>query len=144
MTKEIRDIRAQEAAVRAKQVREHLNLSQRELGIELNISAATISELENGRLFLNFEYLYNINRKYGVNIYYVMFGEGAMFDVPESRLAQRLDALIKTNAEAARVLDYFEKSGIVRHNLSSRFISLMLQEKELIEKEIKANESAQT
>jgi len=133
MSKEIRMI---EIGIRIRKIRESLKLTQRELAAKINVSGPTMSEFENGKLFPNFDYIYNINRIYGVSLYYVLYGEGGMFDVRESLLTQRLERLIQSNPEIEVMLDYIEKSTIVRYAMLSEFNGKLAMDRPKIEKEI--------
>jgi len=123
-------------ASRIKAIREALNLTQKQLAGRLNISGATLSEFENGKYPPNFEYIFNIYREYHVNLYYLLYGEGEMFEERGGPLSLRLDRLCKENKDVTRLLEYFEKSSIIRYYLMSQFQSKMLLEKDIIEKEM--------
>ena len=123
-------------ASRIRAVRESLDLTQKQLAQRLNISGPTLSEFENGKLPPNFDFIYNIYREFNVNLYYLLYGEGEMFEERGGPLSLRLERLCKQNKDAARLLEYFERSTVIRYYLLSQFKAKMLLEKELVEKEI--------
>ena len=123
-------------ASRIRAVREALNLTQKQLAQRLNISGPTLSEFENGKLPPNFDFIFNIYREFNVNLYYLLYGEGEMFEERGGPLSQRLARLCKQNKDTARLLEYFERSTVIRYYLLSQFKGKMLLEKDLIEKEI--------
>jgi len=123
-------------ASRIRGIREALNLTQKQLAERLNISGPTISDFENGKHPPNFEFIYNIYLEFHVNLYYLLYGEGEMFEERGGPLSQRLDRLCKQNKDVHRLLEYFSKSEIIRYFILSQFKGKMLIEKELIEKEI--------
>ena len=126
-------------ASRIRAIRESLNLTQKQLAQRLNVSGPTLSEFENGKHPPNFDFIYNIYKEFHVNLYYLLYGEGDMFEERGGPLSLRLDRLCKQNPDICRLLEYFEKSSIVRYYLLSQFNAKMLLEKELIEKEIQAS-----
>jgi transcriptional regulator with XRE-family HTH domain len=126
---------------RIRAIREALQLTQKQLARRLNISGPTLSEFENGKHQPNFDFIYNINREFYVNLYYLLYGEGEMFEERAGPLSQRLERLCKENKAVTRLLEYFGKSRIVRYYLLSQFHSIMIREKNIIEKDIiEANE----
>jgi transcriptional regulator with XRE-family HTH domain len=126
-------------ASRIRAIRESLNLTQKQLAQRLNVSGPTLSEFENGKHPPNFDFIYNIYNEFHVNLYYLLYGEGDMFEERGGPLSQRLDRLCKQNPDICRLLEYFEKSSIIRYFLLSQFNGKMLLDKELIEKEIQAS-----
>jgi transcriptional regulator with XRE-family HTH domain len=123
-------------ASRIRAIRESLHLTQKDLAQRLNISGPTLSEFENGKHPLNFDFIYNIHREFHVNLYYLLYGEGEMFQEQGGPLSQRLDRLCKVNKDVSKLLEYFEKSEIIRYFLLSQFKGKLLLEGGLIEKEI--------
>lgn len=123
-------------ASRIRAIRESLHLTQKELARRLNISGPTLSEFENGKHPLNFDFIYNIHLEFHVNLYYLLYGEGEMFQELGGPLSQRLERLCKQNKDVTRLLEYFEKSEIIRYYLLSQFKGKLLLEGGLIEKEI--------
>jgi transcriptional regulator with XRE-family HTH domain len=123
-------------ASRIRAIRESLNLTQKQLARRLNVSGPTLSEFENGNHQPNFEFIYNIHREFYVNLYYLLYGEGEMFEERGGPLSQRLERLCKQNKDVTRLLEYFERSTVIRYYLLSQFKGKMLLEKELIEKEM--------
>ena len=54
---------------RIRQIRKSLNLKGKEFAPRLNISGPSLSELEKGKYYPNFEVLTNICREFNVNLY---------------------------------------------------------------------------
>lgn len=123
-------------ASRIRAIREALNLKQKQLAQRLNISGPTLSEFENGKHPPNFDFIYNIHQEFHVNLYYLLYGEGEMFEERGGPLSQRLERLCKQNKDVTRLLEYFKSSSVIRYYLLSQFKGKMLLEKELIEKEL--------
>jgi transcriptional regulator with XRE-family HTH domain len=126
-------------AYRVIKIRNALNIKGKDLASRLKISQPCLSEIENGKHPPNFNFIYNIYNEFHVNLYYLLYGEGDMFEERGGPLSQRLDRLCKQNKDICRLLEYFERSTIIRYYLLSQFNGKMLLDKELIEKEIQAS-----
>jgi len=123
-------------ASRIRAIREALKLTQKQLAERLTISGATLSEFENGKYPPNFDCIFNIYKEFHVNLYYLLYGEGEMFEERGGPLSLRLDRLCKENKDVTRLLEYFEKSSVIRYYLMSQFKSKMVLDKDIIEKEM--------
>jgi hypothetical protein len=74
-----------------------------------------------------------------VSLYYLLYGEGEMFEERGGPLSKRLEVLSKSNSDVGLLLEYFEKSTVVRYYLLSKFKTMMLLEGAIIEKELEEN-----
>lgn len=126
-------------SVRIRSIREALGLTQKQLAKPLKISGPTLSEFENGKLLPNFEFIYNIYLEFNVSLYYLLYGEGEMFEDRGGPLSKRLELLSKANEDVDRFLNYFDKSTVVRYFLLSQFKTKMLSEGSIIDKELEEN-----
>ena len=125
-------------AYRLKLIREKLGLTQKVFAEKLNVSGPTLSDLEKGKYKPNHELFYNISKEYNVNLYYLLFGEGDMFNSPSGETAERIEKLAEENSEVKKFLRYFERSKIFRFRILSYFNAILIDDKESIEKEIQA------
>ncbi len=124
-----------EIARRLKQVREKLGLRQNQLANELGISGGTMSEVEAANAKPNFDLLYNLSKKYGVNINYVLHGQGNMFSSDQLNndfgiMKEERTPFIK------KFIRYFNSSEIVRFYVLASFKEILIKNKKLIEVEI--------
>ena len=126
-------------AYRVIEIRNALNIKGKDFASRLKISQPCLSGIENGKHPPNFDFIYNIYNEFHVNLYYLLYGEGDMFEERGGPLSQRLDSLCKQNPDVCRLLEYFEKSSIIRYYLLGQFNGKMLLDKELIDKEIQAS-----
>jgi transcriptional regulator with XRE-family HTH domain len=113
-------------AERMKAIRNALNLLQKDLAKELEISPANLSEIESGAAGPRYEVLYNLTKKYNVNIYYLLHGKGKMFvcDNIESRIDP---AIYGEDTEFLKeFLKYFKESSLVRYEMMSFFRTCLL------------------
>lgn len=86
---------------RIKQLREALELSQKDLGVETDTPRTTIAGYEQGVALPNSAFLISLNSKFNVNIMWILKGEGTMFDAKPSQqnnpLIIELENFIKDN-----------------------------------------------
>jgi len=130
-----------QVAQRLKKVRLHLQLSQKELATELNMSNATLSEIENGKYNPSHDLYSNISSKYNVNLYYLIHGEEPMFKDANSPLSGSLDRFgVKTN-EMSHFLSCLEKSRILQYFIFYQFNTKMMQDGKMIQSEIEQFEA---
>ena len=122
---------------RIKEIRKTLNIKGKDFASRLNVSGPSVSEMEKGKYYPNFEFIYNIAREYHVNIYFLLFGEGNMFIEP-GRISEvgLLEELAGNNENVRRFLKYFERSEIIRYFILSQFKSKMIADRDMIEKEL--------
>jgi transcriptional regulator with XRE-family HTH domain len=122
---------------RIKKIRNMLNIKGKDFAPRLKISGPSLSEIENGKYYPNFEFIYNIVREFNVNLYYLIFGEGNMFIEPGKRTDMGiLEELVSNNKNIRRFIYYFERSEIIRYFILSEFKQKLLMDKELIEKDL--------
>jgi transcriptional regulator with XRE-family HTH domain len=132
-----------EVGKRIQQIRKALNLTQEEFGKSSGTSKASLSEVESGKYKASIELLEGLVKKYNVNLHFVITGEGEMF-MPPTASAYARAVKFAVNLEDVRdFLYYFERSAILQYFILSQYKTRMMTDRDLIEKEIKANESNQ-
>jgi len=129
------------AGDRIKQIRLELKLRQQEFGEKLDISGPSLSEIETGKYKPGFELLVKLHKVFNVNLYYVLFGEGSMFEDPMISSLRRVEKYAKNTGDVREFLYYFERSGILQYAILSLYKKLMMSEKDLILREIDDYES---
>ena len=123
-------------AERVKSIRKTLKLTQEELSQKINVSPTYICQVEKGKYKPNFDFLENISRELNVNLYWLIFGQGEMFLDPAILLElQSYNYYVKTE-EVRNFLWYYRRSAIVQHSTMAHFYTLLIQQKQNIEKEI--------
>jgi transcriptional regulator with XRE-family HTH domain len=125
-----------EIGQRIKRIREKLDLRQNQLAMELNISNGTLSEVESGNGKPNFDLLFNLSKKFDVNINYVLHGKGDIFNddhlaLPPGFYKGELAPIME------RFIRYFNASELVRLYILAAFKEILLKNEEMIELEIK-------
>lgn len=125
---------------RIRHIREALNLKQKEFAAALEISAPALSELETGKNKPGFDFLVRIVKRFEVNLYYVIFGEGEMFSDPiTSFLKSDSDYGVNIN-DIREFLHYFKRSKSIQYSVMNFFTELKLRNKDLIELDIEKKE----
>jgi transcriptional regulator with XRE-family HTH domain len=122
---------------RIKQIRKSLNIKGKDFAPRIKISGPSLSEIEKGKYYPNFEFMANIAREFNVNLYYLVFGEGEMFIEPGKYIDFGiLEELVSSSSSIRKFLYYFERSEIVRFFILGQFKQKLLLEKDIIEKDI--------
>ena len=127
--------------LRMQAIRKHLGFKQQNFAGELGISPASLSEIEAGRSKPMFDTIFNLTKKFNVNVYYLLHGQGDMFAGDE--IARTIDP----NKYGAytdwlkNFLYYFYGSDMVKYAMMGSFKKLMLENGSTVEKEIEINQT---
>lgn len=124
-------------------VRKELHMLQKDFAKEMEISGGSLSEIEAGNAKPRYELLYNITKKYKVNLYYLLHGKGEMFvpDDIESFLGPRKYGS-DTEQWLKNFLFYFNESEMLRYAMMSHFSRFCLENKDIIDRSINKNKSS--
>ncbi len=121
---------------RLKSIRTTLNLSQREFARGLEISTASICNIESGKGLPRHDAIYNLAAKFNVNINFLLHGTGEMFirDV----LKQRIESgeFKPYTGFLKEFLNYTRASSVVRYEMMNYSWKYVIENEGLIEKEI--------
>lgn len=121
---------------RIRLIRKTLKEKQIDFAKRLGISSASLSEIESGKYKPNYDFLVSIAREYGVNIYYLLFGEGKMFtDSTINHLRRARETAVNVE-EVRRFLWYFERSPLVQYFILGHFRAILSKEQVSIDKEV--------
>ncbi len=119
-------------------VRRRLYMNQNEFARAMGVSNGSLSMMETGKAQPRFELLYNITKKYNVNLAYIFFGRGEMF------LPKEIDARIEiknygpeTEDWLQEFIHYFNESRVFRFGVMSQISRFLLENRDLIELDIK-------
>lgn len=122
-------------------IRKKLEIMQRDMAKEIGISSGSLSSIESGIYMPRFEQLYHLIGKYNVSISYIIFGQGPMFMAadPDTAIQNR-----KYGEESQdwlkRLYYYFNESELFRYSLMSYVSKYMMENKKIIDAEIKARQ----
>lgn len=129
---------------RLKAVRKQLDFRQKDLAPRLNISIASLSDIESGKNFPRHDTIYNLSLNYNVNIYYLLYGEGEMFQTDSIKRAVESGYYGIHTEFLKEFYRYFNESSLVRYEMMSYFHELLLEKDKLIEKDILLYEKEQS
>jgi len=126
---------------RLQNIRKAIDINQKDFALEMEISGASLSEIEAGGSKPRIEIYYNLTRKYNVNIDYLLHGRGEMFRGPGQNDTTGIDKEDEFREFLETFLDYFEKSRLVRYAVMTHFTTFLEEKETLIEKNIKKNKT---
>jgi transcriptional regulator with XRE-family HTH domain len=125
-----------EIGLRIQVVRKKLSLLQKDFAKSLNISNASLSEMEAGNAKPRFELLYNITKSYNVNLNYLLHGEGEIF-MPNEISRQSVIEITPGHKDFFKeFFYYFNCSHLVRTAMMNYFRTYILEKETLIKKDI--------
>jgi len=139
----MRDPELKEIGFRLQLVRKKLNLLQKDFARALDISNASLSEMEAGNAKPRFELIYNITKKFKVNINYLLHGEGEIFMSDELSRQSVLEIKPEYQPFFKEFLYYFSQSPLVRTAMMNYFRTYILEKETLIEKDIRQTKASQ-
>ncbi len=138
----MKDEEIKEIGIRLQVIRKKLNLLQKDFARTLDISNASLSEMEAGNAKPRFELIYNMTRKFKVNINYLLHGEGEIFMSDEINRQSGLDINPEFQNFFKDFLGYFNQSPLVRTAMMNYFRTYILEKENLIEKDIRKTKAS--
>lgn len=134
--KKMSDKLLKEIGKRLQLIREKLNFLQKDFALEVEVSNASLSEMEAGNAKPRFELIFNLTKKFNVNINYLLHGKGPVF------LPEGIDSIknIELSDESMAFLEdfikYFSQSQLIRTSMINHFRSYLIENYGLIQKDI--------
>lgn len=128
--------------LRMQTIRKRLGFKQQNFAAELGISPASLSEIEAGRAKPMFDTIFNLTKKFKVNVYYLLHGQGEMFFGGDVEASIGTGKFGDYSEWLRKFLFYFRQSEMVRYAMMSEFKKYLLENERLIEKEIKSNQQS--
>jgi transcriptional regulator with XRE-family HTH domain len=126
---------------RLQNIRKKIQLTQKDFAVEMEISGASLSEIEAGGSKPRIELYYNLTKKYNVNTDYLLHGKGEMFRGASQPGTPGIEKEDEFREFLETFLDYFEKSRLVRYAMMTHFTTFLEENETLIEKNIKKNKT---
>ncbi len=146
-----KDIR-RDLGKRLKQIRRQLHLTQKAFGEKIGMVPTYISSLENARTGPGYFFLYQAAKYYNINPLYLILGKGPAFidleekkkkeEKQEVQKKQEPPALGNDNPQIKEMLSYFERSPMVKYTVLGFFTKFILENKDLIEEDMKRLETS--
>jgi len=130
------DYSLKEFGRRIKNVRRELNFTQKEFAAELGLSASFISDIEAGRSKACLDFFYHLAKKFDVNLYYLILGEGEIIGSKGMRPFHG-NKKVGTSVESKyELLWYIERSPMLLHTLLGFTTKFIYENEKYIKKEI--------
>lgn len=126
---------------RLQNIRKKIELIQKDFAVEMEISGASLSEIEAGSSKPRIELYYNLTKKYNVNTEYLLHGKGEMFLGASKSGTPGIEKEDEFREFLETFLDYFEKSRLVRYAMMTHFTTFLEEKETLIEKNINKNKT---
>lgn len=129
---------------RLKKVRQILGMNQKVFAQHVSLTPQVMGSYEKGTSKPGFELFYNALRQFDVNPIYLLTGEGDMLTTgPAGQAGQEEDSAaallegVTIDVNDKEFLQYYFNSSIVRFQTLSNFKKQMVEEKELIQEDLK-------
>lgn len=129
-----------EFAIRLRHVRKELKYTQREFAESIGISAPSYSEVESGKYKPKYDLLECLASKYNINLYYLLFGEGAITRDPGYSIEPSTEDFAVNLEDVRKFLWHFKRSHFVQLMILGYFRTILRKEKETINQEIEEYE----
>ena len=126
---------------RLQEIRKVIDINQKDFAGEMEISGASLSEIEAGRSKPRIELYYNLTQKYNVDLDYILHGKGEMFRRPGQSSTVGIEKDDEFREFLETFLDYFKKSRLVRYAVMTHFTTFLEENETLIDKNIKKNKT---
>jgi transcriptional regulator with XRE-family HTH domain len=128
---------------RLKELRNNLELTQKEFSEKIGVASSYISDIEGGKTKPGFEFLYKLSLNYEINPLYLLHGREPMFLTEGKTPGRSMD--LKYAGDNRKTIDelhyYLEHSQLVLYAVLEFFSRYKIQNKELIEKDIEEHQS---
>ena len=124
-----------------REVRDALNLKQKEFSQGLGISVQHLSDIERGKKKTCLDFFFKMVKVYNVNLNYLLMGEGEMFLQETANNQELLKGFAANNPDVKEFLYYFANSSMVHYHVLSDFRKFFNAEEKAIKDEIKKKSS---
>lgn len=125
-----------EIGSRLQMIRKALAMRQKDLAQELQVSNATLSQIESGQTGPRLEMIVFLSSKFNVSLHFLLYGQGEMFSDEKPGRAYPLVPAKEMDDSLRELLDYIEESPLVRYSVLSFFRKFLLDNRALIGKDI--------
>jgi transcriptional regulator with XRE-family HTH domain len=123
-----------QVGARLKEVRTAINLSLEKIANQTGFSRSLISEAENGKKKPSSLYLYSLHLLYGVNINYILSGNGDLFiHRPDTPGKAKND----TDEEMQELIHLMKHVKFVKFAMLSHFVDFKIRNKDVIKEHLK-------
>ena len=131
------DASAMSIGFRLKDVRQKLNVQQKEMAAAMKVAPSYLSEIENGKGNPGPEFFVRLASLYNINMNYLFMGKGDILiegEDKEKRQEVDLDGFVETVEDLKWLID---KSVYLRNTIMSSINKVLFDERDLIKDNIK-------
>ena len=121
---------------RVKKIRRELNISQKDFAAKISISGSFLSEIESGKVKPGFDFFYNISKECNVNPWFLLFGEGDMFRVPDGTISMEIKDPGNQIDGLEDIVWYMNQSPMFRNTVIGFAAKYLLEFETLIKKDM--------
>ena len=93
-----------EVGKRIKEVRKHLQVNQTDFARLMGMPIKQLSAMETGKIKPDFDFLYNVEKYFNVNLSYIITGKGTILPLWERPTIKMCEGLLKANGQEFREL----------------------------------------
>jgi len=123
-------------------IRKTLGFNQKDFAQKLNMSPATLSEVEAGKYRPHHDFFFNLAKECDINLHFLILGEGKMFRDPIEEFGKSTVALSVNKEDMRSFFWYFQRSRIMQYHILGSFRSILGKERGAIQKEVEEYEAA--
>jgi len=127
--------------LRMRKLRKHLGLTQAQLVSYFDIGRANYSRIEKGEVFPNPNTLYVLRTQFNVSLDWLLADIGTMF-VDENKALDRQHTIeiSKHASEIRDLLQYMEKSAMVKHAVLAYFLEYKMKHRNVLDEQMGTEE----
>lgn len=120
-----------------KEIRRNLEMKQKDMAVSLNVSVATLSDIETGKSRPGFDFLFNISRLHRVSLDYLLHGQGEIFSNRAATTAGGPRPFGEYTDDVDELLWYMGHSRLALSAILALAKEYLYKNETLIEKDIK-------
>lgn len=105
-----------EVGKRIREVRKHLQVNQTDFAGLMGMPKKQLSAMETGKITPDFDFLYNVEKYFNVNLSYIITGKETILALWERPTIRMCEALLKENGQEFRELirDMYKSDRVCR------------------------------
>jgi len=117
-----------EVGKRIKAVRKHLQVNQTDFARLIGMPIKQLSEIETGKIKPDFDFLYNVEKYFNVNLSYIITGKETILALWERPTIKMCEALLKENGQEFReFIETMHKSPEICRDMFRYFFIYMVE-----------------
>jgi transcriptional regulator with XRE-family HTH domain len=125
-----------EVGKRIKEVRKHLQVNQTDFARRMGMPIKQLSAMETGKITPDFDFLYNVDKYFNVNVLYIIAGKGSVFPPWERPTIKMCEGLLKEYGQEFReFIETIHKSPEICRDVIDHFLIYKVQKNDLIEED---------